>query len=128
VAKVAAYIFCSILVCLGIFQIALIAGAPLGHFAWGGQNEVLPAAYRIGSVMSLAIYVLFGIIALQKVNVLHIIKSARFSNIGIWIIFGYSALGVLMNAASRSSGERAVMTPLVLVMAILSFIIARSKE
>lgn len=126
-ARVAAYLFCGILVGLAVFQIALIAGAPFGRFAWGGQNEVLPTAFRIGSVTSLVIYSLFAIVVLHKVKVLSWIKNHRFSNVGAWIIFGYSVLGVLMNAASRSSGERAVMTPLVLIMAILSFIIARSK-
>jgi hypothetical protein len=125
--KIATYVFCFILFCLAAFQVSLIVGAPFGHFAWGGQNEVLPTTYRIGSVSSLLIYALFAVVVLHKAKLLHFIKSSRFSTIGIWIIFGYSVLGVLMNAASRSSGERMVMTPVVLAMALLSFVIARSK-
>jgi hypothetical protein len=127
-AKFAAYIFCCLLSCLAVFQISLIFGAPWGHYAWGGQHEVLPTAYRIGSVGSIFIYALFTLVVLHKAKILHVIKNKKFSNIGIWVVFGYSVLGVLMNAASRSSGERAVMTPLVLVMAVLSFIIGRSKS
>jgi hypothetical protein len=29
-------LFCSLLAALAVFQACLIAGLPLGHFAWGG--------------------------------------------------------------------------------------------
>lgn len=39
--------------------------------------------------------------------------------IGIWVVTVYFFVGVLMNAASRSKSERAVMTPTVLLLAVL---------
>ena len=32
-----------VLAALAIFQLALVFGAPLGHFAWGGQHRVQAA-------------------------------------------------------------------------------------
>ena len=40
---------------LAVFQVALIAGAPLARFAWGGQHRVLPTRLRIGSAVSVAL-------------------------------------------------------------------------
>ena len=37
----------------------------------------------------------------------------------VWAIAGYSALGTLLNAASHSDLERAVMTPVALCLAVL---------
>ena len=122
-----ALLFCLILAGLSVFQISLILGAPFGYYAWGGQNEVLPTAFRIGSVATLVIYAVFALFILQKAKVIQVFKRQKLVNVGAWIIFGYSCLGILANAASRSAAERNVMTPLVIVMAILSFIVARSK-
>ncbi|TFC80303.1 hypothetical protein E3O45_02495 [Cryobacterium sp. TMS1-20-1] len=44
-----ATLLCIILVFLAIFQLLLIAGLPLGRFAWAGRHEVLPTHLRIGT-------------------------------------------------------------------------------
>lgn len=54
-SAVAALAFTALMVALAVFQLALIAGAPLGHFVWGGADRVLPRGKRIGSVVSLGI-------------------------------------------------------------------------
>ena len=46
VVQVAAIAACILMAALAVFQAALIAGAPLGRFAWGGQHDVLPAKLR----------------------------------------------------------------------------------
>ncbi len=48
----------------------------------------------------------------------------RFTDIAIWVLVGYFALGVLLNGISRSRAERAVMTPLVLVLALCCLVVA----
>jgi hypothetical protein len=122
--KILAYIFCTILACLTVFQILLIIGLPLGKFAWGGYNEVLPIGLRLGSVSSIFIYLFFSLIILQKAKIINYFKNPKIPNYGIWFIVGYSFLGILVNLGSRSSGERIVMTPVVTVLAILSLTIA----
>lgn len=49
---VAAIAFCVLMLALAVFQSALIAGAPIGQYAWGGRDRVLPRTKRIGSVTS----------------------------------------------------------------------------
>ena len=56
VAEIVAYV---LLAGLAVFQIALAAGAPLGHLAWGGKHRVLPKGLRIASALSVGLYVLF---------------------------------------------------------------------
>src|SRR5690606_3719032 len=55
-----------VLLALAFFQLALVFGAPLGRFAWGGQHEVLPANLRIGSAVSIVLYALFVVVLLDR--------------------------------------------------------------
>jgi hypothetical protein len=108
---------------LAVFQLALAAGAPLGHFAWGGQHRVLPARLRVGSVVSVLIYALIAVIAWDRVRVIEVFPDA-FSVVAMWVVFAYFTLGILLNAISRSRPERFTMVPVTIVLAVLSFFIA----
>lgn len=119
-SDLAAIAFCIVLSALALFQLALAAGAPLGRFAWGGVHERLPTNLRIGSVVSIAIYAVFALIVLERAGVTHVLPSPSIATIGIWVIVGYLALGVVMNAISRSKPERFTMTPVALVLLVLS--------
>lgn len=123
-AHTAAIAFCLLLGCLAVFQLALIAGAPLGRYAWGGGHERLPAGFRIGSAVSIAIYALFAAIVLQRAGIAPLLPDPAIASVGIWVIVGYLALGVVMNAISRSKPERMVMTPLALVLFLLALAVA----
>lgn len=123
--EIAAILFCCVLGLLAVFQAALAAGAPLGHFAWGGQQERLSSRLRIGSVVAIAIYALFALIALERAGLVRAMPHPSVAGIGMWIIVGYMALGVIMNAASRSRLERYTMTPVALALLGLGFAVAR---
>lgn len=43
---------------------------------------------------------------------------------GIWVLAVYFAVGVVMNGISRSKPERNLMTPVALVLAITTLLIA----
>jgi hypothetical protein len=101
---------------LAVFQAALIAGAPLGRFAWGGRHEVLPRGLRIGSAVAIALYAGFALIILQAADVVSALPGGVV-DVGIRVLAGYFVLGVAVNAASRSRPERLVMTPVALVLA-----------
>ncbi len=119
----AAYIICVILVGLSVFQLLLIAGKPLGRFAWGGKHEVLPRNLRIASGFSILTYIFIGIIVLGAVG--HVpIFDVTFSLALVKIFAVYFAFGVLLNAISRSIGERVVMTPVAAVLSVCMFVIA----
>lgn len=123
-AELAAIAFCALLGGLAIFQAALIAGAPLGRFAWGGGHERLPARLRIGSLVAIAIYAAFAAIALERSGLVRLLPYAEIANIGIWVVVAYLALGVAMNAISRSKPERYSMTPLALALCALALVVA----
>ncbi|MBF0671754.1 MAG: hypothetical protein IR160_04125 [Salinibacterium sp.] len=113
-----------LLAALAIFQVALIAGAPLGHFAWGGQHRILPAKLRIGSVVSIVLYGIFALIILAKVGAVPLDETV--ADVAMWVLFAYFVLGILMNAISRSKPERYLMTPVCVVLAAASLLVALS--
>ena len=112
-----------ILALLALFQLALIFGAPLGRFAWGGQHRVLPPRLRIGSAVSILIYALIDVIAWDRVGAIDLFPEP-FSEVAMWVIFAYFVLGIVMNAFSRSKPERYTMVPVSIALAVLSFFIA----
>ena len=57
---------------LTVIQLALVFGAPLGRFAWGGQHRVLPARLRVGSAVSILIYAVIALIAWDRVGAINL--------------------------------------------------------
>ena len=118
-----AFALAVILALIAVFQIALAAGAPWGKLAWGGSHEVLPAKLRIGSLVAVVIYAAIVMIAFTRLGALHALPDGV-AVVAMWVVFGYFALGIVLNAASRSKPERLVMTPTTVVLAVLSLLIA----
>ncbi len=83
-----------VLAALAVFQLALVFGAPLGRFAWGGAHRVLPARLRVGSAVSIVIYALIDVIAWDRVGAIDVFPEP-FSEVAMWVIFGYFVLGIL---------------------------------
>ncbi len=113
----------ALLAALAVFQLALVAGAPLGRFAWGGQHVVLPPRLRAGSVVSVVLYALFALLMLQAAGATSLLPDGV-AAVGIWVLTGYLALGVALNAISRSRPERLVMTPVALVLLAVCLVLA----
>jgi len=109
---------------LSLFQIALALGAPMGQFAWGGKHRILPHNLRIGSMLSLFIYVGIAVCLLSKSGIIHLIPQGTLLDILVWTTFAYLVLGVFMNAISRSKRERYTMTPVVILLAICTLTVA----
>jgi len=108
---------------LGVFQMALILGAPLGHMAWGGQHRVLPCGLRAGSAVAIFLYGLFVVVVFEEAAVTDVLPDAMVG-VAVWALAGYLALGVAMNAVSRSRAERLVMTPVAALMLGLVLVVA----
>jgi hypothetical protein len=113
----------AVLAALAVFQLVLIAGAPLGRFAWGGQHVVLPARLRVGSAVSIVVYGVVALFLLQAGGA-HSVLPRGLVDVGMWVLTGYFALGVALNAASRSRPERLVMTPVALALAVVCLVLA----
>ena len=118
VITLAAVVASVLLAGMAVFQLLLVAGRPLGRFAWGGQHEVLPRTLRIGSVVSVVSYAAIAWLLWRAV------AQPEDAQPWMWFLTGFFGLGVVMNAVSRSRPERLVMTPIVLVLAVSCLLIA----
>lgn len=118
--------FCAVLGVLAVFQLLLIIGLPLGRFAWGGQNLVLPPRLRVGSAASVVVYAAFAAVALDRADLISFIPVPFIAVVAMWVITAYLLLSVLPNLASKSKYEKRVMVPVSLVLAGLAFVIALS--
>ena len=116
------------IVTLGViaFQIALAVGAPWGAYAMGGA---FPGRSRPGWGGAAA-----GMAALLGLLVLIVLSSAGLIIVPmltglpslIWLVVAFSAVSVVLNAASRSAGERRIWVPVALLMLASSLVVAVS--
>ncbi len=108
---------------LAVFQLLLVFGAPLGRFAWGGQHQVLPRRLRLGSIISIILYAVFAVVIADRAALIDAMPDAV-SGVGTWVLAAYFALGIVMNAMSRSVHERATMAPVSAVLAAACVLVA----
>jgi hypothetical protein len=120
---VAAAVGVALLGGLAVLQLLLVAGAPLGRFAWGGAHVVLPRTLRIGSAVSVALYAVFALLMLQAAGALAVLPRGL-AGAGIWVGTVWLAVGVGMNAVSPSRAERLLMTPTSVVLAVVGLVLA----
>jgi hypothetical protein len=92
---------------LAAFQLLLAAGAPLGHAAWGGEHAHLTAAQRIGSGVSVLVF----LVAIAIIR--------RGYHRGALALAALMTLSALANVASSSAWERFLLAPAALVLAVL---------
>lgn len=118
-----AYVACAVLAALAVLQLALIAGAPLGRFAWGGQEHVLPRRRRVGSAVSIVLYAIFVLVILQSVGLITLLP-ALIAQIATWVVAAIFFASFVMNGISRSPSERAVMAPVSLALAAICVFLA----
>lgn len=112
-----------LLAALTVLQVLLALGLPLGRFVWSGQHRVLPARLRIGSAVAVVLYAAMAAVLLSRAGVIPG-GDSLFVRVLTWVLVGYFALGILMNAISRSRPERFTMTPVSIVLAVAALIIA----
>ena len=111
---------------VAIFEIALAAGVPWGHAAWGGAHAHLSTAQRLGSGAAVVVWAGAAVIVLGRAGYWGRDGSSTIFRRGTWLLAAVSTLGALANFASQSRWENFVFGPLALTMAILCIIVARS--
>lgn len=120
---VAASLFCGLLAGLAIFQLGLIAGMPLGRFAWGGQHPILPARLRFGSGMAILIYGALALVILDRADLIAILPNA-WSGGAAWATVFYLALALALNMISPSRAERRLMAPVAALLLCCALVVA----
>jgi hypothetical protein len=112
-----------ILGALGVLQVLVALGAPLGRFVWGGAHDVLPTRLRLGSAVSVLLYAGMATVVLDRAGLVTLPLDG-FSRVTTWVLVAYFALGVVLNAISRSRAEARTMAPTCLVLALLVLAVA----
>ena len=108
------------------FQLALVAGAPWGELTMGGAFPGrLPPRMRIAALGSAVLLAAFGAIVAARAG-LALPRWERASRRLIWAVVAYAVVGVVLNAATPSAGERAVWLPVALVLAACALVVARA--
>jgi hypothetical protein len=111
---------------IAVFQVALAAGAPWGHAAWGGGHAHLSTAQRIGSAAAVVVWTAAALIVLGRAGFWRAGRLARLFRWGTWFFAALSAIGALLNLASQSRWENLIFGPLALVLVILCIVVART--
>jgi hypothetical protein len=119
----AAIVAVAVLGGLTCFQLSLAAGAPVGQYAWGGAHRILPARLRIASVIASFIYAFAALVILEAANVIDFVASPDIPRTAAWVLAAVFAVGIVMNAISRSRPER-YMALVALVLSALCVAVA----
>lgn len=128
-ARAASIAAAGLFAALATFEAGLAAGLPMGSAAWGGREATLGVGLRVASGASAPLLGAAALVVLRRGG--HRVWAPlpdRWLPQAGWILTGYTALGTLLNAASRSRVERAVMTPTALGLAVLCAIVAKGPS
>ncbi len=125
IVVIAALIQAVIALGVAIFQIALVAGAPLGEYTMGGQHPgKLPGQFRVTAAVSAIIMVAQSGHYLAQAGILNPALSPGQNALVNWFWFGFAVLGLIVNSISRSKKERNTWVPVLLVSAVCTFLVA----
>lgn len=117
-----------ILAGLCVFQFLLLLGLPLGEAAWGGKHRVLPFAFRVGSSITIVVY-LAAILAIRtRAGLRQVPVTSGFARRGTWFFGIFFLLGGLPNFVSSSPWERYLLAPISIVLGLMFIGVAGSKS
>jgi hypothetical protein len=108
-----------------LFQIAIVLGAPLGEYSYGGRTQgKLPSRYRFSSVVSSAL--LFAIAAhyLAVLGVLEAILPSNMFQVVNWVLVGFAAMAALLNNITRGKKEKQLWGGVTVAILLASIIVA----
>jgi hypothetical protein len=119
---IASIIFTALSALVGVFQLALVFGAPWGEVTLGGRYKgALPKHIRVAPAVSAVLIFGFAVIVLARAGLAF---YEAFSAKLIWGVAAYCFLGSVMNYITPSKRERALWFPIVAVMLICSLLVA----
>ena len=109
-----------------ILQVLLAAGLPLGQFARRGQYRVLPPTLRWASLAAAGVLGLAAWAVLARAGLVTPVADPAVVPVATWVFVGCFCLNTAGNIASPSSVERAVMTPVTMLLVICFIAVALS--
>lgn len=109
------------------FQIALALGAPWGRFAMGGAIPGrFPPPMRVAAAVQA---ILIGLLAIAVLSAAGLVMPDLATAVPwlVWVAVVVSALAVVLNAISRSAGERRIWVPVASVLLVSSLLVALTR-
>jgi hypothetical protein len=108
-----------------LFQMALMLGAPLGEYAFGGQHRGrLPIGYRVGSAISALVYLGIAGHYLAQIGLFNQLLPDALNSLVNWGLVGLNVVSLILNSISRSKLERKLWVPVILLLLTCSVFIA----
>lgn len=108
-----------------LFQLAIVLGAPLGEYAYGGQNVgVLPTRFRVSSVISFVVLLAIAGHYLAQLGVFTPLLDTQGNSIVNWVLVGSAALAAVMNNITRSAKEKQLWGGTTIAMLLAAIIVA----
>ena len=124
VTSIAALMFTVAAVGVIAFQVALALGAPWGRYAMGGTVPGrFPPRMRVAAVVQAILIALLIVAVLSAAGFLVPDLAVRLPWL-VWVVVVVSAVAVILNAISRSAGERRIWVPVASVMLVSSLLVA----
>ena len=112
-------------VALALFQLAIVLGAPLGEYAYGGQNAgKLPIQYRIASVFSFLIALAIAGHYLAQLGILPMLLDENLNQIVNWGLVVFNIPAAILNNITRSQKEKRLWGGTTIANLLASVIVA----
>lgn len=124
VTVIAALVFAFMAVGVIAFQVALALGAPWGRYAMGGAFPGrFPPPMRVAAVVQAILFALLAVAVLSAAGLVLPDLAAAAPWLA-WVAVAVSALALVLNAISRSAGERRIWVPVASVLLVSSLLVA----
>jgi hypothetical protein len=108
-----------------LFQLALVLGAPMGEYAYGGQmTGKLPIQYRVSSAVSFVLLLAIAGHYLAQLGVVPKLLSPELNQWVNWGLIGFAAAAAVMNNITKSAKEKRLWGSTTIAMLIAAIVVA----
>ena len=110
---------------LALFELAIVLGAPLGEYSFGGQNKgTLPTSWRVVAFF----FVFFSLAVaghyLAQTGVLNPLLDAPTNSVVNWLLVGFTTFSAVANNLTRSQKEKRLWGGTTVAMLLCAVIVA----
>ncbi len=108
-----------------LFQLALVLGAPMGEYAYGGQMPgKLPIRYRVSSAVSFVLLLAIAGHYLAQLGIVPKLLSPELNQWVNWGLIGFAAAAAVMNNITKSAKEKRLWGSTTIAMLIAAIVVA----
>ncbi len=112
-------------IALALFQLAIVLGAPLGEYAYGGQSAGrLAVQYRIASIFSFLIALAIAGHYLAQLGVFSTLLDEGLNQLVNWGLVLFNVPAAILNNITRSQKEKRLWGGVTIANLLASVIVA----